>query len=310
MQAGDHLLELGEGEVRHRRVAPGGGEERDGVVAPIVHEVLFLQVIVLHEGVNRQQFHRRDAEALDVVEHLRRAEAGIGAAQLLRHLRVELGEALHMGLVDDGPLPRHVRLLVAAPGEGGVDHPRAAGIRGGIAVIEGGVVAGFHLVAEQGRVPRDGADETLGVGVDEELVRVEPVPGGGLVGAVDAEAVDRAGAGVGQVAVPDLVRVFGQFDPLDLALALVVEQAQFDLGGVGREHGEVHPQPVPGGTERIGQTLQDARAGRTGLKRRTRGIGHGVSGARPATSRRGQCGNVPDTAKLPPIRRKFGAGPI
>jgi len=60
---------------------------------------------------------------------------------------------------------------------------------------------------------------------------------------VDPVAVDRAGAGIRQVTVPDLVGVFGELDPLDLLLALVVEQAELDLGGVGREQGEVDARP-------------------------------------------------------------------
>jgi hypothetical protein len=43
------------------------------------------------------------------------------------------------------------------------------------------------------------------------------VPRARLVGAVDAVAVKLAGPHLGQVAVPDLVGEFGQFDPLDLA---------------------------------------------------------------------------------------------
>ena len=143
-----HLLELGGGEVGHRGVALSGGEERDGVVAPVVDQSLLLQVIVLHEGMDRQEFDRGDAEALDVVEHRRVPHAGIGAAQLLRHRRMQLGEALDVGLVDDGVFPRHVRLGVAALGEGRVDHSAAAGVGSGIAPVEGEVVPGLHLVAE------------------------------------------------------------------------------------------------------------------------------------------------------------------
>ena len=74
-----------------------------------------------------------------------------------------------------------------------------------------------------------------------------------LVGAVHAVAVDRAGPRVGQIAVPDLVGVFGQLDALELALAVVVEQAELDLGRVGREQREIDAEPVPGGAERKGR---------------------------------------------------------
>ena len=75
-----------------------------------------------------------------------------------------------------------------------------------------------------------------------------------------AIAVDRAGPRIGQVAVPDLVGVFGQLDALDLALACGVEQADLDFGGVGREQREIDALAVPGGAERIGQTFKESRA--------------------------------------------------
>ena len=56
------------------------------------------------------------------------------------------------------------------------------------------------------------------------------------------QAVDLARTRVGQVAVPDLVGVFRQFDALDLGLAALVEQAQFDTRGMRREQGEVDPK--------------------------------------------------------------------
>ena len=52
-------------------------------------------------------------------------------------------------------------------------------------------------------------------------------------------AVDGAGPGVGDKAVPDLVGVFGQLDALDFLLALIVEKAQLDLGRSGGEKGEI-----------------------------------------------------------------------
>ena len=80
-----------------------------------------------------------------------------------------------------------------------------------------------------------------------------------LVGAVHAIAVDRARPRIGQVTVPDLVGILRQGDALDLAPAALVEQAELDLGGVGREQGEVDAQPVPGGAKRIGEAFRQAR---------------------------------------------------
>ncbi|MNN57835.1 hypothetical protein D3C81_1728440 [compost metagenome] len=82
-----------------------------------------------------------------------------------------------------------------------------------------------------------------------------------LVGAMHTVAVDQPGVRVGQVAVVDLVGVFGQLDALDFLFATGVEQAQLDLGGVGREQGEVDPKPVPGSAEGEGHAFANARWG-------------------------------------------------
>ena len=81
-----------------------------------------------------------------------------------------------------------------------------------------------------------------------------------VVGAMDAVAVELARADVRQIAVPDLIGVFGQHHPLELALAAGVEQAQLDLLGVGAEQREIHAPPVEGGAERIGRAGPDPGA--------------------------------------------------
>ena len=54
-----------------------------------------------------------------------------------------------------------------------------------------------------------------------------------LVRPVDAVAVELIGLNVGQVAVPDLVGLLGQYDLLRLLPGVrPVEEAEFDLGGV------------------------------------------------------------------------------
>ena len=74
---------------------------------------------------------------------------------------------------------------------------------------------------------------------------VEAMALGGTIRAVDAIAVDLARAGIGQIAVPHLVRVFRQLDAFDFLLALQIEQTEFHLGGVRREQGEVDTQAIP-----------------------------------------------------------------
>ena len=64
VQTRDHLLEFGKHEVGDGGIARIGGKEADRVVAPVVGQALVQQIAVVDEGVDRQQFHRGDAEAL------------------------------------------------------------------------------------------------------------------------------------------------------------------------------------------------------------------------------------------------------
>jgi hypothetical protein len=96
-----------------------------------------------------------------------------------------------------------------------------------------------------------------GVRIEEELVRIEAQPVIGLIRAVHAKAVDRAGADLGHVPVPDLVAVFGKLDALLLGLAGLVEQAQLDLRRLRREQREIDPLAVPGRTAGERQAFLD-----------------------------------------------------
>ena len=98
------------------------------------------------------------------------------------------------------------------------------------------------------------------IGVEQQLVVVEAVAFLGRVGAVHAIAVNRAGARLVHVAVPDFVGEFRKFDALEFGGAGVVEQAELDLGGVGAEQGEVDAKTVPGGAKGMGLAFGQARS--------------------------------------------------
>jgi hypothetical protein len=65
--------------------------------------------------------------------------------------------------------------------------------------------------------------------------------------------------------MPDLVGKFRELDAMQFSFASVVEQAKFDLRGMGRKQREIDAQPVPGRAEREGQSFCDMRSsGRDG----------------------------------------------
>src|SRR5260370_4820435 len=135
---------------------------------------------------------------------------------------MELRVPAEMALVDDGAGPgpgaaARVPLRV----EIGVDDDAFRHERRAVALVEGRVVTRFELIAEDRRVPRQIAEMPAGVRVEHQLVRVEAVPVLRLVGAIYPITIDRAGMHSRDVALPDLVGIFRQFDSRRLALPAV-----------------------------------------------------------------------------------------
>ncbi len=73
------------------------------------------------------------------------------------------------------------------------------------------------------RRPFEFANDLFGVRVQQQFIVVEAVTGVGRIRPMHAIAIQLAGTCVGQIAVPDLVGIFGERDALLLA-ATVVEQ--------------------------------------------------------------------------------------
>ena len=91
------------------------GEEREGVVAPVVAQPLLQQGAVLDELVDRHQLDRGDAELGQVVGDRGVGQAGVRAAQLLGDVGVQLGQPLDVGLVDDRLVVGDVRAAGRPP---------------------------------------------------------------------------------------------------------------------------------------------------------------------------------------------------
>ena len=197
-------------ELLHLVAAVAGGgvgvvrrEEPDGVVAPVVRQTLVQQRRVLDELMHRHQLDGGDAEPAQVVDDRRVGHAGVGAALVLGHLRVPLGQTLDVRLVDDAVHVGDPRRPVAGPVEERVDDDAVHHVRRGVVVVDRvGVTA--HLVGEECGVPVDGAGHGLGVRVEQQLVRVAPEAPARIVRAVHPVAVALARLHVGQVAVPDV----------------------------------------------------------------------------------------------------------
>ncbi len=259
-----HLLAQGLLVARRRGVVRMRCQEGERVVAPVVAQPLLDQGAVLDELVDRHQLDRGHPELGQVVGDRGVGQAGVGAAQLLGDVGVELGQPLDVGLVDDRLVVGDVRAPVTLPVEERVDHDAVRHVRPGVVVVARVRVA--EVVAEQGLVPVDLAAGCLGVGVEEQLVGVAPQPAGRVPRTVDAVAVALPGLHRRQVAVPDEGVHLGELDPLlRELLALAVDEAQLDPLGDLAEQGEVRAAPVEGRAQRVGRSGPGLHAGSSSL---------------------------------------------
>ena len=108
----------------------------DRVIAPVVGEPAIDKVFVADEMMNRQQLDGRDTQILQMLDHRRRRESGIGATQVLRNVRMSGCKPFHMQFIDHRPIPTRSQQLVSAPGEGLVDHHTFGYIPGIIFLVE------------------------------------------------------------------------------------------------------------------------------------------------------------------------------
>ncbi len=256
MQAAHHAAKLLPGLGRVGRQARRRAEEPQGVVAPVVAEAHADQAQFVQPVVHRQQADGGDAQVLQMAQHGRLRQAGIGAAQGLGHAGVQRGVAFDMQLAQHGVGQCGARRAVVAPVEVVVHHPGLQR-RGGV-VARVGLQRVVAVMAEVRRAPVELADDLARIGVQQQLARVEAVAAVGPPGAMGPQAVQLArpaqrAVGVGaQVAVPHVQRVAGQWAAVGLLAAVGIEQAQRDGLGSAAGHRDVQALAVPVRAQRPG----------------------------------------------------------
>ena len=264
VQALHHRLELVDLLAeRSGRVAGVGGEEGNGVVAPVVRQASIGQGAFGDELVDRQELHGRDAERAQMLEDRVVDDAQERAADTVGDAGPKHRHPAHMAFVDEGLVPGHARRTVVAPRERVVDDDRLRHRAGAVLWVGHEVLLRAADRVAEGLVRwLDGAADRLRVRVEEELPGVEPVTLLRLVGAVDAEAVELPGPGVGQVRVPDEIGALAERDRFrGDGVARPVEETEVHARRVLGEDREVHASAVPRRPLGIGPTRPRAHAG-------------------------------------------------
>ena len=100
--------------------------------------------------MNRHELNRGHPQFFEIFYDLRVGHAGVGAAQILRHLRVGHGHALHVGFINDRFVVGDVRGFVGTPVKERVDHHGKHGVPEGVLRVTGVHVVWFgDVIAEQ-----------------------------------------------------------------------------------------------------------------------------------------------------------------
>ena len=254
MQRLDHVAELVEHRerLRPRTVGVMRREERDRLVAPVVHpERRILRV----ELEDRQQLDGGDSQLLQIRNLL--DQPGVGPARRLGHPGARIpGEATNVQLVDDGlgerPAQRPVALPVIAAGVGDDALHRRRG------------VAARPARGPAVEVRRHGDRQP--VRIEQDLVAVEALAPFRLERPVGAVGVDLSGSQAGHHGMPVVVRPMGgraeRNDSRRRGRRLVIEQQQLDERRVLREDAEVDAARHDGGAEGSARTDLDRRQAR------------------------------------------------
>src|SRR5690349_22700678 len=107
---------------------------------------------------------------------------------------MQLGEALHVHFIKDGVIPGDRSSSgLTLPVEIRVDHDRLRHEWGAVALVEAQIVSGFELIAEDGRIPFQFSGMRSGIGIKQQLIRVETMAHVRLVGSMYPISVEGAG---------------------------------------------------------------------------------------------------------------------
>ena len=143
------------------------------------------------------------------------------------------------------------------PIEIGVDYNAFRHEGRAIAVIKSKIVSALHLVAENGGIPRQRRWHGR-VHNEQQLIGIKAMTGVGLIGAVDAIAIKRAGRDAREVAV----KIPGRYIPAtrhDAFLRSPSNKQIVHFGGVGGEYGKVGTYAAPMRSQRIGKPFLGSR---------------------------------------------------
>ncbi len=92
-------------------------------------------MFVLHRMVYRQKLNGRHTQPLQILDDGRGRKSGVGASQMIRHIRMTGGKPFDMDFVDDGLRPGRAEQMVASPAECLIDHHTLRTLAGIVTIV-------------------------------------------------------------------------------------------------------------------------------------------------------------------------------
>ncbi len=225
MQLAHHVAKTG--EPRSAEIALLGGEKADGVVTPVIAFPFFDEMMIVKKSMDRQQFHRSNAETFDIGHQRLVPEAIECAAQSFRHGWMQHGCSAHMHFIENRsrPFDRWLDGRMGVRAEFTHHAFRHEGRAVDFIQCQIGVFAGVEVIAVDGLVPVQIAMQLAGIRIKEQFAGIEAESFFGRVATMDTISIQLSGLQARDKTVPDFVGVLGQFDICDLHLPGRIEQA-------------------------------------------------------------------------------------
>ena len=234
MQSLHHVFKLVDHLIRAtcRGITGFRCEKRQCVVAPVIAQSMRNQVAIIDMIMHGHQFHSRDTQFLQMINRRTGCQSGVSSTQRFRYLWIQPGKSFHMHLIDQSLVPWCTRMSVVAPAKLRIHHDTQRRTPCIVAKIDLQILSHMpDLMTEHGIGPPDPATNRSGVRIQQNFMSVEAMTGGRIKRTMHTIPVKLTGADVGQVNVPDTIRLFLQQNSAGFfSVFSRVEQAQLDAG--------------------------------------------------------------------------------
>src|SRR6185312_7041567 len=216
-------------------------------------------MVIVDKCMDWKKLNGSHSERLNVVQHLLGAKPRVRSSLPLRNCRMQLSKPARVNFINDSVIPWNwmAPRFSFVPIESLVDDHALRHKRCAIALIECGVVAGLHLIAEDCWVPVELPIMREGVWIQQQLIWVEAVSGIGFVGAMNAIPIDGPRNHLRQVSMPDLVRIFWQRNSLNFLFPSRAEKTNLYLSGVLGKKRKICTFTIPSCSSRKRRTFPD-----------------------------------------------------